>query len=209
MKIDLYSSTGEKKEQIPFPKGLLIETPNFALMHEALIRQEANARFALACTKTRSFVRGGGAKPWRQKGTGRARQGSRRSPQWRGGAVLFGPTGDQNFVKQMPKKMRRKALLSAISAKVSGKEVFAIETFQVEIPKTKHFAELLSHMKCSGKTLVVTSGRDEILEKSARNIPNVKVLFAQYLNIKDIVDAKQVIFLQEALQVAENIFGNQ
>lgn len=114
MKIDLYSSTGEKKGQVPFPKTLLIETPNLALVHEALVRQEANARLSLACAKTRSSVRGGGRKPWRQKGTGRARQGSIRSPQWRGGGVLFGPTGEENFSKQMPKKMRRKALLCAL-----------------------------------------------------------------------------------------------
>ena len=209
MKVDLFTFDGEKKGTVSLPKEIFEIEANEGLMHEALLRQRSNARIDTAFTKTRTEVRGGGRKPWKQKGTGRARQGSIRSPQWRGGGVVFGPRADRNYEKQMPKKMRRKALLSALSVVAKGKRIVALESFDAETPKTKSAVHLLSQIGDARRTLIVTSGRHEVLEKSFRNLQNVKTLFANYLNIADLLSADRIIFLTDALAKTEEIFGKK
>lgn len=209
MKIDLYASDGTKKGSVDLPKDIFEIEVNEGLIHEALIRQQANARIDTAFSKTRAEVRGGGKKPWRQKGTGRARQGTIRAGQWTGGGVIFGPRGNRNYEKQMPKKMRRKALLSALSAKAAAKSIIALESFESKEPKTKLLADLLKKMESDRRVLIVEANRNYVLEKSARNIPGVKTLFAQYLNIEDLLRADRVIFLQDAVAKTEEIFGTK
>jgi len=207
MKAPLFDNKGVKKGDISLPKEIFEVEISEGLIHEALLRQRGNARISTAAVKTRSQVKGGGRKPWRQKGTGRARQGSIRSAQWKGGGVIFGPTVDRNYSKNMPKKMRRKALLSALSAKAKEKSICALEAFESDAPKTKQFAALLGAMGCDGRVLVVLPSRDDILEKSARNIPGVKTIFAQYLNISDMISAKHIVFLQAAIEKTKDIFA--
>ncbi len=207
MKIDLYSSDGAKKGTVSLPKEIFEADITVGLMHEAALRQQGNARIPTASVKTKSEVRGGGRKPWRQKGTGRARQGSIRSAQWRGGGIIFGPKPNRNFAKDMPKKMRRKALFSALSSKAKEKGISALEAFNSQEPKTKILSELLGKIGCTGKTLVVIPARNGVIEKSAQNIPEVKVIFAQYLNIIDILSADKVLFLQDAIDKTKEIFG--
>jgi large subunit ribosomal protein L4 len=209
MNADIFSSDGTKKGTIELPKSIFEVSAASGLMHEALLRQHGNARVSSASVKTRSQVKGGGKKPWRQKGTGRARQGSIRSAQWKGGGVIFGPTDNRNFSKNMPKKMRRKAMLGALSTKAQSKDIVVLESFAETTPKTKSFSELIQKIGCNGKTLVVLSGRNEIIEKSSRNVPGVKSLFAQYLNIQDILTANTILFLQDAVEKTSEIFGEK
>lgn len=209
MKVDVYTSNGSKKGTLDLPKSIFEVTAAPGLIHEALLRQQGNGRISTASVKTRSQVKGGGQKPWRQKGTGRARQGSIRSAQWKGGGVIFGPTDNRNFTKEMPRKMRRKAMLGALSAKAQNKEIVVLESFAETAPKTKSFVELMQKMGCDRKTLVVLSGRNEVIEKSSQNIPGVKSLFAQYLNIQDILTANRVVFLKDAVEKASEIFGDK
>lgn len=204
-KIPLFDSKGAKKGDITLPKEIFETEISEGLIHEALLRQQGNARISTAAIKTKSDVRGGGRKPWRQKGTGRARQGSIRSAQWRGGGVIFGPNVDRNYSKLMPKKMRRKALFSVLSSCAAN--MIALESFDEKTPKTKALHELLGKMGCVGKILIVEPGRNEILEKSAKNIPGVKTIFAQYLNIADILSAKHIVFLKEAIDKTQTIFA--
>lgn len=209
MKADLYASNGSKKGTVDLPKTIFGIEANMGLMHDALVRQWGNARKNIVGTKTKTQVAGGGRKPWRQKGTGRARQGSIRSAQWRGGGVIFGPTNDRNFETRMPKKMRRKALFSALSVKANDKAIIALEAFDSKEPKTKLFAELLGKLGCDRRTLVVIAGSDPIIKKSTDNLEFVKTITAQYLNIQDIMTADRIVFLQDAIGKTEEIFAKQ
>lgn len=207
MKAPVFDISGTSKGDIILPKEIFGADVVPGLMHEALLRQQGNARIATAAVKTRSEVRGGGRKPWRQKGTGRARQGSIRSAQWTGGGVIFGPTTERNFSKNMPKKMRRKALFSALSAKAKEGKILALDTFSEKSPKTKVFADFLQKVECNGKTLVVLSERNEVLEKSLRNIPGVKAIFAQYLNVSDALSSKNILFVGNAVEKTQAVFA--
>jgi large subunit ribosomal protein L4 len=209
MKADLYTSEGAKNGTVDLPAAIFGIKANVGLMHEALQRQLALGRANTASVKTKTEVAGGGRKPWRQKGTGRARQGSIRSAQWRGGGVIFGPTTERNYEMRMPKKMRRKALFSALSVKAEDKSIIALEAFASEVPKTKAFAGLLAKMECSRRTLVVISANDPVLQRSSRNLPGVKTILAQYLNIHDILSADRVVFLKDAISKTEEIFGDK
>jgi len=209
MKIDVFALDGTKTGNLELSKDLFETKIHEALMHEAVVRQHANARAATAKTKTRSEVKGGGRKPWKQKGTGRARQGSIRSAQWRGGGIIFGPRGTQNFEKQMPKKMRRKALLSALTVVAKEKKIAALEDFSEKTPKTKIAANFLKKIGADRRTLIVIADRNEILEKSFRNLQNVKTIFANYLNVVDLLSATKVVFLKDALLKTETLFGKK
>ncbi len=209
MKADLYASDGSKKGTVALPKEIFGAEVNMGLMHDALVRQWGNARSNTVATKTKTEVAGGGRKPWRQKGTGRARQGSIRSAQWRGGGVIFGPTQERNFEIRMPKKMRRKALFSALSVKASESAIIALEAFDSQTPKTKLFAELLTKLGCNRRTLVVIASSDVVIKKSISNLERVKMISAHYLNIEDIMSADRIVFLQDAIAKAEEIFVKQ
>src|SRR5581483_2998065 len=167
-------------------------TPNEAVMHQALLRQLANARQGTHDTKNRSEVRGGGKKPYRQKGTGRARQGSIRSPQFEGGAVVFGPT-PRSYAQDMPRKQRRLALRSALSAKAAAGELTVLDAFELEAPRTRAVTELLAALDAGKRVLLVLGSHNEMLERSARNIPHVQVILASNLNVRDLLVAETVL----------------
>lgn len=205
MKVDLYSQSGEKKGEVTLNKEIFEVPFNKDLVHQALVYQLANARIVIAHTKSRGEVRGGGAKPFRQKGTGRARQGSTRNVHMKGGCVVFGPRNTRNFKKQMPKKQRRKALFCALSEKARNNEIFALEKFEGEA-KTKPFASLLTKLPIKRDVLIVTPGREKKLELSSRNLPNTKTIHANYLNIKDLQKYDTVLFMKAALEKLEEVF---
>lgn len=205
MKVDLYTQTGEKKGQVELNK-VIFEVPyNEDLIHQALLRQQANGRVAIAHTKTRSEMRGGGRKPYRQKGTGSARQGSRRNPHFRGGSVKFGPRNVRNYAVAMPKKQRRKALFSALSVKAENGNISALEKYEGDI-KTKKFAQLLDKIKIDRNVLIVIPEKNQVIQKSTANLANAKTVIVNYLNIADLQKYKTVLFLKDSLPKMEEVF---
>jgi len=206
MKIDLYTQQGEKNGQVELPAEIFEVPFNKDLVHQALMRQLSNRRVAIAHTKTKGEVRGGGRKPFRQKGTGNARQGSIRSPHMRGGGVVFGPRSNRNFVKDMPKKQRRRALFSALSEKARQEEVIALEEYKAEKPNTKEFATMIGKLPIDRNVLVVIDSKNEIIQKSASNLPNVKVILAGYVNIHDLQRHKRVLITKAGIEKLSEIF---
>lgn len=205
MKVDLYTQTGEKKGQVELKKEFFEVPYNEDLIHQALVRQHANKRIAIAHTKTRGEVRGGGRKPFRQKGTGSARQGSRSTPNLRGGGVVFGPRNDRNFTVDMPKKQRRKALFSALSVKAKADQIIALESYEGEV-KTKAFADLIKKLPVDRNVLVVIPEKNEVIQKSTSNLANAKTIIVNYLNIADLQKYRKVLFLKDALPKMEEVF---
>lgn len=206
MKVFYYSQEGDLKGDYDFPSSLLVDSPDLGLIHLAIVRQNSNSRKNIAKVKTRSMVRGGGRKPFKQKGTGRARQGTIRAPQMRGGGVVFGPTGEENYNKNMPRKMRRRALFSSLYLAVSSKKVSVLDSFSLDVPSTKYFKSFLSNIEASKKVLVVSSSKDFVLEKSISNITGVKFVTVNYLNVSDVMNYGSVIFLKDSLVKAESLF---
>ena len=218
MKIDVIKQNGEKVEQITLNKNVFSVEPNSEVVHHAVKLANANIRQASAKTKDRSEVRGGGKKPWRQKGTGRARHGSSRSPIWRGGGITFGPTGNQNYKIKQNKKEARLALKSALTLKAKDKSIRVIDTIQFEQPKTKEFIKFMSELKVEGKTLFVVT-KDTINYEalvSASNLKNVAILLLEVnesvvnlgINVYDVLNAKNVVFSKEALNKVEEVLTN-
>jgi len=206
MKIDLYTQAGEKKGTVDVSDVMFKAPVHEELVRLALIRQMSNARQPIAHTKTRGEVRGGGRKPWRQKGTGRARFGSTRNPIWRSGGVAFGPRNVRNFNKNMTKKARRAALFSLLSQKAGDSQIFALNKFELKTPKTKDFTTMMSKLPVERSLLVVAGEKDANLEKSASNLSDVKVILVNYLNPHDLLKYEKVMFLESALKKAEELF---
>jgi large subunit ribosomal protein L4 len=206
VKLDLYQQSGEKKGTVEASDKLFKSPVKEELMRLVLIRQLANARQATACTKTRGEVRGGGHKPMKQKHTGHARQGSTRSPVWPGGGIAFGPRGNRNFTLKITKSAARGALFSALSQKVANHAVIALDKFEVKTPTTKDFSSLVKKLPVDRSLLVVLSEKNIGLEKSARNIKNVKIVLVDYLNLHDLMKYTNVLFLESALKKAETLF---
>jgi large subunit ribosomal protein L4 len=206
MKITVYSQSGEKNGEIELSKDIFEVPFNKDLIHQALIRQLANKRVAIAHTKLRGDVRGGGRKPFKQKGTGNARQGTIRAPHMRGGAVIFGPRNNRNYSKDMPKKQRKKALFSALSEKARNNEIIALDSYTATAPKTKPFAAMLKKLPIEKGVLIVIPGKNMIIQKSSENIPNTKTILAQYVNIHDLQKYNKILFLKEALTKLEEVF---
>ncbi len=206
MKVDLYKQSGEKSGTLDLPKEIFEIPFNEELIHQALVRQLANKRVAIAHTKTRAEVRGGGRKPFRQKGTGNARQGTIRSPLMKGGGIVFGPRNNRNFSKDMPKKQRRKALFSALSEKVRNNEVIGLESYEAKEPKAKDFAAMLKKLPIERNALVVIPEKNTIIQKSSSNLANAKTILAGYLNIHDLQKYKKVIFLKDSVAKLQEIF---
>jgi large subunit ribosomal protein L4 len=188
------------------PEAVFGIEPNGPVMHQALLRQLANSRQGTSSTKTRSEVRGGGRKPWRQKGTGRARQGSTRSPQWEGGGVVFGPH-PRSYRMDMPRKQRRLALRSALSAKAQDGGLVVLEAFTLEAPATRAVTTLLRSVDAGKRVLVVLGSHNEMLEKSARNIAEVQVTLAGNLSVRDLLIAETVIVTRDAIEHIEAAFA--
>jgi large subunit ribosomal protein L4 len=191
---------------LDLPESIFGIEPNEPVMHQALLRQLANGRQGTASTKTRSEVRGGGRKPYRQKGTGRARQGSTRSPQWEGGGVVFGPH-PRSYRMDMPRKQRRLALRSALSAKAQEGGLVVLEAFALEEPRTRAITDLLRGVEAGRRVLVVLGSHNEMLEKSARNIAEVQVTLAGNLSVRDLLIAETVIVTRDAIEHIEEAFA--
>ena len=191
---------------VDLPEVIFGIEPNQPVMHQALLRQLANGRQGTASTKTRSDVRGGGRKPYRQKGTGRARQGSTRSPQWEGGGVVFGPH-PRSYRMDMPRKQRRLALRSALSAKAQDDGLVVLEGFELEAPRTRAITDLLRGIAAGHRVLVVLGSHNEMLEKSARNIAEVQVTLAGNLSVRDLLMAETVIVTRDAIEHIEEAFA--
>lgn len=176
-----------------------IQDINHDLLHQAYVSYLANGRLNLATTKTRGMVSGGGRKPWRQKGTGRARVGSSRTPVWRGGGIVFGPTGEENYSKKLNLKAKRSAIRQALSAANTTGEIRIIEDIELKTNKTAELDKLLSKLDIKGYTLVVTEDVTDNLKLASRNMPNVKVVQSRYLNVARLLDADTVIISKKAL----------
>jgi large subunit ribosomal protein L4 len=191
---------------VDLPEAIFGIEPNEPVMHQALLRQLANGRQGTASTKTRSEVRGGGRKPWRQKGTGRARQGSTRAPHWEGGGVVFGPH-PRSFRMDMPRKQRRLALRSALSSKAQDGGLVVLEAFTLEVPQTRAVTDLLRSVDAGKRVLVVLGSHNAMLEKSARNIAEVQVTLAGNLSVRDLLMAETVIVTRDAIEHIEEAFA--
>lgn len=208
MKVDVINMQGKKVDTTELPAQIFEAPIKRDLMHQALVRQLANARLGTHKTKSRGEVRGGGRKPWRQKGTGRARHGSRRSPIWVGGGKVHTPR-PRDYSLKMPRKMRRAALRSALSVKASQKEIIVLDKFAVQGPKTKELVTVLETLVGSASTLILLAASDKNLEKSVSNLPSAKTLRANYLNIRDLLGYERVILPLEALDVIQSYLGSQ
>ncbi|MBI4049865.1 MAG: 50S ribosomal protein L4 [Candidatus Doudnabacteria bacterium] len=192
------------------PKIFAVEKVKPEVIHQVVVAKLANRRRPIASTKTRGQVRGGGKKPWKQKGTGNARAGSIRSPLWRGGGITFGPTSARNFSKKLNKAMIKSALLAALTDKAQGNKIFVMEGLALPSGKTKELASKLADLarkfSSPGRTLIVTGQRDEKLELASRNLPDAKVCLASGLDILDIVNAAKVVMTKDALPVLEKAY---
>lgn len=206
MKIEVRNASGAKVEEIELRDDIFGIEPNRAVMHQALVRQQANARRGTHSTKTRSEVRGTGAKWYRQKGTGRARHGDRKAPIFVGGGQAHKPK-PRDYSQKMPRKMRRLALRSALSAKAAAEQVIVLDELAFEQPKTLELLELLDNLEVAGSVVVLLPERDENVEKSARNLADVKTLRANYLNIRDLLGHNYVIIPKAAVSMIEGFLG--
>lgn len=206
MRLPVYNMAGEQIEEREMRDDIFGVTPNESVMHQALLRQQANARLGTAQTKTRHEVSGGGRKPWRQKGTGRARQGSIRAPQWRGGGIVFGPH-PRSYRQKMPRKMRQLALKSALSDKLASQQVILVDKLTMEVPRTKDFAAVLQNLSVDTNALILMAEKDVVVEKSASNLPYVKTLRANCLNVADILYYDYLIIPLASLQVVEETWA--
>ncbi len=199
--VDVYNLDSEVTGQLELSDAIFGVPVKSHVLHEVVVYQLAKRRAGTAKTKGRSEVSGGGKKPWRQKGTGRARAGTSRSPVWRGGGTIHGPQ-PRDYDMRIPKKVRRLALKMALSQKVLDQEFKVLDPFKLENIRTKDFVALLDRFEL-GKTLVVLPEHDEIIEKSARNIPNVKVLRSEGLNVYDLLDHRSVILSKDCISRIE------
>ena len=180
--------------------------PNTAVVHEVVKNHLANCRQGTQSALTRAEVSGGGKKPWRQKGTGHARQGSTRAPQWTHGGIVFAPK-PRSYSYVLNKKVKRLAMKSALSAKAAAGEIIVIDSIKMDSIKTKDFRSFLTAVKADGKSLVVTPAKDDVIVKSARNIPGVQTSMANLINVYDILNAKYLVLDKEALTVIEEVFA--
>ncbi|GKV68439.1 50S ribosomal protein L4 [Sporosarcina sp. NCCP-2716] len=205
-KVSVLNQTGSAAGEIELNDLVFGIEPNEAVLFEALVQQRAAMRQGNHKVKSRGEVAGGGRKPWRQKGTGRARQGSIRSPQWRGGGIVFGPT-PRSYSYKLPKKVRRLALRSALSSKVREEELVVLEGLTFDAPKTKDFKKVLADLSISKKALFVTADLDENVALSARNIPGISVVTANGISVLDLVAHDKLFITKDAVKKIEEVLG--
>jgi len=205
-KVALYNVSGSQVGEVELSDSVFGIEPHVHVLNEAVLMQRASLRLGTHKVKGRSEVRGGGRKPWKQKGTGRARQGSIRAPQWKGGGVVFGPT-PRSYSYKLPKKVRRLAIKSALSSKVVANEIIVLDQLQLAQPKTKEFAAILGNLKVDRKALVVTAGYEENVALSARNIPGIKFVVAEGINVLDVMVYDKLIITKDAVQKVEEVFA--
>jgi large subunit ribosomal protein L4 len=201
----LYDKTGASVGNVELNDELFAAPVNVAVLHQVVTAQLAGRRTGTHDTKTRGEVRGGGAKPYRQKGTGRARQGSKSAPHYRGGGAVFGPH-PRSYEQRLPRKMRRLALRGALTAKLGDMAIRVVDTFALERIKTRDFIDILSALKATGRVLIVAPGSDEQLKLSARNLPTVEVILADSLNVVDLIKADTIVIEQPALARMEEVY---
>jgi len=207
MQLAVYNQKGEEVDKINLPKEIFETEINNDLVHQVVLSQMANKRKPIAHTKDRGEVRGGGRKPWRQKGTGRARHGSIRSPIWIGGGVTFGPRNEKIFEKKIPKKMKTKALFMILSSKAKDKEIIILDDLSINEPKTKIASEIFKNLSLDKKTklLALPFKNDNVL-KAARNISKIKIILAKDLNVLDLLSYKYLIMPKESIKVIKETF---
>jgi large subunit ribosomal protein L4 len=206
MLVPVSNTLGEKVTEVELRDDIFAVPINVPVMHQALVRQLANARLGTHKTKTRGEVSGGGRKPWRQKGTGRARHGSIREPQWRGGGIVFGPR-PRSYRQKMPRKMRRLALRSALSVKAAEGQIMVLDALEMPEPKTRDMEAILDNLDMYSTALILLPDRNANVEKSVNNLPYLKILRAQYLNVRDLLGYDYLIMPLGALKVIETILG--
>jgi len=206
VKVPVYSLSGEVVKHIEISDRVFAVPFNEAVVHQAVVRQKANARQGTASTKTRGEVSGSGKKLYRQKHTGLARAGSRRSPTRRGGGIIFGPK-PRSYHQEMPKKMRRLALRCALSAKAKDKELTVLEKLGLDHPKTREMEAILAALGVDSSALIVTGEPEENVVKSSRNLAGVKTLPANILNVVDILAYKRLLMTEAAVRTAEELWG--
>jgi large subunit ribosomal protein L4 len=206
MQVPVYNIQGEQVSEAELRDDIFAVRVNEALMHQALVRQLANARLGTHKAKTRGEISGGGRKPWRQKGTGRARQGSIRAPHWRGGGTVFGPA-PRSYEQKMPRKMRRQALRSALSVKASASQVKVLDAFEMSEPRTKEVVRILEGLGAGSSVLILLPQSDQVILRSVSNLPKVRTLVAQYLNVRDLLQYDTILMPLASLEVIEGILG--
>lgn len=211
MAVATYTKTGAKASTPAKldPAIFNIEVKNHDLLKDAYLAQLANRRVNLAVAKKRGEVSGGGQKPWRQKGTGRARFGSSRNPIWRGGGVAFGPTGNENFSRKLNVNAKRTAIKQALTLAAKEDRLKVIETFACPDGKVKQTLDLLKKLDAKGNVLLIVSAKDELVERATRNIPSVKAVQANYLNVVDILDADTIVISKKSLDMVKDWLGGK
>ena len=205
-KVALYDITGSQIGDVELSDDIFGVEVNTHVMYEAVKNYLANQRQGTQSAKTRGEVRGGGRKPWRQKGTGRARQGSTRSPQWVGGGVVFAPK-PRDYSYKLPKRIKRLALKSALSSKVQDNEIIVVDSLVLDKPKTKDMVRVLSNLKAGKKTLVVIPERDENVILASRNIPGVKTAYVNTINVYDILNCDSFLITRDAVNKVEEVYA--
>ncbi|MBW7477480.1 50S ribosomal protein L4 [Paenibacillus oenotherae] len=205
-KVALFSVNGSQVGEVELSESVFGIQPNVHVLHSAVLLQQAAERRGTHKTKGRSEVRGGGRKPWKQKGTGRARQGSIRSPQWVGGGTVFGPT-PRSYGFKLPKKVRRLAIKSALSSKVIDNDIIVLDQLALSQPKTKEFTSILNNLKVARKALVVTATYEDNVALSARNIPGIKIVAADGINVLDVLVYDKLIITKEAVEKVQEVLA--
>lgn len=208
MEVDVKNIKGEAVDKINLPADIFEAPIHEDLMHQAFVRQMANARLGTHKTKSRGEVRGGGAKPWRQKGTGRARAGSRRSPIWVGGGKVHTPR-PRSYRQRMPRKMRRAALRSALSVKAAQGQIIIVDAFEMETPKTTEMLSILRALGSTGKSLLVMPEPNESVLKSSLNLEKTRTLDARYLNVRDLLGYETIILPLGSIDVIKSYLGTE
>ncbi|MBU4533913.1 MAG: 50S ribosomal protein L4 [Eubacteriales bacterium] len=205
-KVAVYNVEGDNVGELELSDTIFGQAVNQTVMHEVVVMQLANRRRGTHQTKTRSDVRGGGRKPWRQKGTGRARHGTIRSPIWRGGGIVFGPH-PRDYSYSVPKKVRRLALKSALSAKLEAGQILVLDELRIDEPKTREMVRILNNLKAGEGALVVTADKSFGVQRSLRNIPGVKSLESAHLNVLDILDHPTLVITKDAVAQVEEVLS--
>ncbi|ALS26175.1 50S ribosomal protein L4 [Paenibacillus cisolokensis] len=205
-KVAVFNVSGSQVGEVELSDAVFGIQPNVHVLHSAVVLQQAAERQGTHKTKGRSEVRGGGRKPWKQKGTGRARQGSIRAPQWVGGGTVFGPT-PRSYGFKLPKKVRRLAIKSALSSKVIDNEIIVLDQLTMAQPKTKEFSAILNNLKADRKALVVTAEYNDNVALSARNIPGVKFVAADGINVLDVLAHDKLIITKEAVEKVQEVLA--
>ncbi|MFB5663022.1 50S ribosomal protein L4 [Alteribacillus sp. HJP-4] len=205
-KVALLNQTGSKVGDIELADAIFGVEPNEHVLHDAVLMQQASLRQGTHKVKNRSERRGGGRKPWRQKGTGRARQGTIRAPQWVGGGIVFGPT-PRSYSYKLPKKVRRLAIKSALSTKANSEGIVVVENLQLDAPKTKEMKQILSGLSVDQKALVVTADYNEQVDYSSRNLQGVTFMTADQLNVLDVLKHDKLVITKDAVEKVEEVLA--